>query len=290
MQELAAYFYQHVFLAYHRYRQVKNDGEMGDNKDRREAIDAAVALYHMREHVPQPFRKSRAQLAALCSDYDLLGDIVNASKHNVLTRGTPQVAGADSIYERLVCTRYKDQDGEYDHQEKIVEVELVDGSKRDIYEILTNVVNMWFDELHRIGAIDQRQPIRLKRQELVSREDASSVALQMTQGIRWQQHFRFQQYNYESNEIEPIDLSDTENIIFTARKPPTFEVEMGDASGLKFAKEVELTPEQVRELEEIDDPNQRNRHLLKIAASQGVLEQMITEYQDAKSEEQQSQV
>jgi hypothetical protein len=288
MQELAAYFYQHVFLAYHRYRQVKNDGEIGDNKDRREALDAAVALYHLREHIPLPFRKTRAQLAALCPDYDLLGDIVNAAKHNVLTHGTPQVAGVDNISEILVCTRFRDQDGEYDHQEKIVEVELVDGSKRDIYEILTNVVNTWFDELHRIGAIDQRQPIQLKTQELVSREDASSVALQITQGIRWQQHFRLQQYNYESNEIEPVDLSDAENIIFTVREPPTFEVEMGDASGLKFAKKVELTPEQVRELEQIDDPSQRNQYLLKVAAGQGVLEQMITEYQDAKNEEQQS--
>jgi hypothetical protein len=287
MEELAAYFYQHVFLAYHRYRQAKNDGEMGDNKDRREAIDAAVALYHLREHIPQRFRKSRAQLAALCPDYDLLGDTVNAAKHNVLRRGTPQVVAADNIREILVCTRFRDQDGEYDHQDKIVEVELVDGSKRDIYEILTNVVNMWFDELHRIAAID-RQPIQLKRQELVSREDASSVALQMTQGIRWQQHFRFQQYNYESNEIEPVDLSDRKDIIFTVRKPPTFEVEMGDASGPKSAKEVELTPEQVRELEQIDDPNQRNQYLLEIAASQGVLEQMITEYQDAQNEEQQS--
>jgi hypothetical protein len=288
MEELAAYFYQHVFLAYHRYRQVRNDGEMGDNKDRREAIDAAVALYHLREHIPQPFSKSRAQLAALCPDYDLLGDIVNAAKHNVLTRGTPQVAEADSICERLVFTKYKDQEGEYKHAEKAVEVELIDGSTRDLYEVLTNVVNMWFDELHRIGAIDQRQPIQLKRQELVSREDASSVALQMTRGIRWQQSFRFQQYNYESNEIEPVDLSDAEKITFTVRKPPTFEVEMGDASGPKFAKEVELTPEQARELEQTDDPNQRNQYLLEIAANQGVLEQMITEYQDAKNEEQQS--
>jgi len=66
MEELAAYFYQHVFLAYHQYRQVKNDQMMGDNKDRREAIDAAIALYHLREHIPQQLRKSRAQLAALC--------------------------------------------------------------------------------------------------------------------------------------------------------------------------------------------------------------------------------
>jgi hypothetical protein len=85
MQELAAYFYQSVFLAYHRYKQVKNDHEMGDNKDRREALDAGVALYHLREHIPQKIKKSRGQLAALCTDYDLLGDIVNATKHKVLT-------------------------------------------------------------------------------------------------------------------------------------------------------------------------------------------------------------
>lgn len=288
MEELAAYFYEQVFLAYHRYRQVKNDGEMGDNKDRREAIDAATALYHLREHIPQPFRRSRTQLAALCPDYDLLGDIVNAAKHNVVTRGTPQVAGSDSISEILVRTRFRDQDGEYDHQEKIVGVELVDGSERDMYEILTNVVNMWYDELHRIGAIDQRQPIQLKRRELVSREDACCVALRLTRGIRWRQHIRFQQYNYDANEIEAVDLRDAEGIRFTARKPPAFEIEMDDALGVKSTREVELTLEQVGELEQIDDPNQRNQYLLEIAAGQGVLEQMITEYQDAKNEEQQS--
>ncbi|HUS70192.1 MAG TPA: hypothetical protein VM075_05365 [Anaerolineae bacterium] len=285
MEELAAYFYEHVFLAYHRYRLTKNDGEMGDNKDRREAIDAAVALYHLREYIPEPFRRSRAELAALCPDYHLVGDIANAAKHNVLTRGTPQVAGADRIREILVSTRFRDQEGEYDNQEKIVEVELTDGSKRDVYEILTNVVNMWFDELHRIGAID-RQPIQLKRQTLVSRADASSVVLRMTQGFRWRQHFQLQQYNYESDRIDPVDLSDAEEIIFTVREPPTFEVELHDASGLTLAKKVELTPEQVKELDQIHGADQRNEYLLAIAASQGVLEQMITEYQQAENEEQ----
>jgi hypothetical protein len=288
MQELAAYFYEHVFLAYHQYRQVKNDHEMGNNKDRREAIDAAIALYHLREHIPQPFRKSRAQQAALCPDYGLLGDIVNAAKHKTLTRGKPQVAGADNIREVLVCTRFADQSGEYSHDEKIVEVELVDGSKRDICEVLTNVVNMWFDELHQIGAIDQRQPIQLEGRELVSREDASSIALQLTQGIRWQQQMRFQRYNYESSEIEPVDLSDAEDIIFTVRKAQTFELGLQDASGVKFTSEVELTPEQARELKQIDDASQRQRYLLTIAANQGVVNQMIAQYQNAKTKERQS--
>lgn len=286
MSELAAYFYEHVFLAYDRYKKAKNDHTMGDNKDRREAIDAAVALYHLREHIPQSLRKSRLQLAALCPDYDLLGDIVNASKHHIITRGTPQVTTLDSIQEILVSTRFNDQNGEYANDEKIVEVELVDGSKRDVYEILTNVVNMWFDELHQIGAIDQRQPIQLNKQSLVSRENAYSVYLQITTGIRWKQSFRFQKYNYELNKIESVDLSDAENITFTVQKPPTFEVELHDASGVKFTREIVLTPEQAKDLKQIDDPSQREQYLLKIAISQGFTNQMIAEYQNAKNKEQ----
>ncbi len=279
MEDLAAYFYQNTFLAYHQYVQVKNDRLMGEDKDLREAINAAVALYHFREHIPPPFQKSRAQLAVQCPDYDLLGDIVNAAKHNVLTHGTPQVVRADSIYQIMVCTKYKDQHGEYDHCKKVVEVKLVDGSTRDVYEVLTNVINMWFDELHQIGAIDQRLPIQLQKQDIVTRENASNVDLQITQGIQWKQHMRFQQYNYETNEIEAVDLSDAENIVFTVRKPQTFELQLGDDSGLKATKQVQLTREQAGKLEQIEDANQRSQYLWEVAVSQGIVDQMIAEYQ-----------
>jgi hypothetical protein len=288
MSELAAYFYEHVFLAYDQYRKVKNDHTTGNNKDRRDAIDAAVALYHLREHIPQSFRKSRHQMAILCPDYDLLGDIANAAKHSVVTKGTPQVTKLDAIREILVSTRFSDQDGEYANEEKIVEVGLFDGSKRDVYEILTNVVNMWFDELHRIGAIDQRQPIQLKREGVVSRENASSVSLQMTAGIRWKQSYRLQKYNYESNKIEPVDLSNAEEIVFTIRKPPTYELELHDASGVKITRKIEITPEQAKGLKRIEDPSQQVQYLLKIATSQGIADKMIAEYQNAKNKEQNS--
>lgn len=283
MPDLAAYFYEHVFLAYLRYEKVKNDHVMGNNMDRREAINASIALYHLREHIPQPFRKSRNELAALCRDYDLLGDIVNASKHNVVTHGTPQITGLNAIQEIVVSTRFYDEKGEYFNGEKVVEVQLADGSIRDIYEILTNVVNMWFDELHQMGAIDQKQPIRLKKQGLVFRKDASNVSLQVTAGIQWKESFRFQEYDYASNTIKPIDLSNAKNITFTVRKPPTFELELHDPTGVKTIREIELTPEQVIALKKIDDPSQRNQYLLKIAAQLGIVEQMIVEYKNAET-------
>jgi hypothetical protein len=283
MEELAAYFYRSVFLAYDQYRQVKNSEAMGDDRDRREAIAAATALYHLREHIPRGFRKSRAELAALCPDYDLLGDVVNAAKHGVLNHGNPRVADASSISEVMVCTRYEDREGEYYSAEKTVEVGLIDGSKRDLHEILTNVVNMWFDELHRMGAIDRRDPIQLDRPRPVPREDATSLPLQLTKGLQWTLQLRLQQYNYETDTIEPVDLTDA-GITFTIRKPRTFDVQMGDDSGLLLTREVELTPEQARELDQIDDPDRRDQYLRKIAVTQGVVYQMMAQHLRAAKE------
>lgn len=281
MQELAAFFYQKAVLAYYEYVRVKNNNLMGDDRDLREALNAAVALYHLRERVPPPFQKLRTQLAANCPDYNLLGDIVNATKHNVISRRTPQVIRADSIYQILVCTRYSDHEGEYDNCEKIVEVKLVDGSIRNMYEVLTNVMNMWLAELHQIGAIDRRSPIDLQEQGVVAREYASRVNLEITQGIRWKQHMRFQRYNYETNRIDPVDLSDAEEIAFTVRKPTSFELQFGDDSGLKGTREIQLTPDQSRKLALIKDVDQQNQYLLEIAVNQGIVDQVMREIQSS---------
>jgi hypothetical protein len=233
MSELAAYFYEHVFHSYRRYKTVKFDQLMGNNKDRRVAIDAAVALYHFREHIPSSHRKNYVQLASLCPDYTLIRDIANVAKHKQITYYDPQIANIDDIKEILVSTKFVDQDGEYIHEEKVVEVELINSSIRDIDEILTNVVNMWFGELHQIGAIDRVEPIQLRKPGLVSRDKASRVSLEITKGIRMKMNFRFQKYNYESNLLEPVYFSDAENIVFTVSRRPTFKLVLKNSSGKK---------------------------------------------------------
>lgn len=278
MEELAAYFYNHVFLAYDEYVTVKHDGEMFNGRDRRVSLNAATALYHLREHVPHDLRKSRAALAKQCPDYDLLGDIVNAAKHNNLTLGQPQVISSEKIVEVLVCTTLSDQDGEYAHHEKAVEVELVDGSTRDLYDVLTNAVNMWLNELHRIGAIDQREPLRMRRIFPISRDDAVSASLGLTKGYRWQQRFRMQRYDADSGEVVPVDLSSYEKLTFTIKKPPTFTIELNDASGVQTSSELQLTAEQASTLKKIGDPDRRREYLLQVAQKQGLLEQMLAEY------------
>ena len=46
------------------------------------------------------------------------------------------------------------------------------------------------------------------------------------------------------------------------------------------------SPEQAKDLKQINDPSQRDQYLLKIAISQGTADKMIAEYQNAKNKEQ----
>jgi len=156
--DLAAFFYENVVAAFTDYSKIKRDDPCGRSKDLRAALTAATALYHLREHIPGQYRKSRSDVAKLCPDYDLLGDVVNAAKHDELTLGEPQINSAEDIYEATVVTRYQDQDGEYSDAQKMVMVKLKDGSERDLFEVLTNVMNFWGRELTRYGVIKGFDP------------------------------------------------------------------------------------------------------------------------------------
>ncbi len=111
--DLAAYFYENVALAFTTYRDIRNDRVHGRSKDLRAALVAAAALFHFHEHIPAPRKETRAAIAAKCPDFDLLGDIVNASKHRDLTQGNPRVNSAEDIYEQVVLASFEDAEGEY---------------------------------------------------------------------------------------------------------------------------------------------------------------------------------
>ena len=105
--DLAAFFYENVVAAFTDYSKIRQNDPYGRSRDIRAAIDTATSLYHLREHIPAQYRKSRSEVAKLCPDYDLLGDVANAAKHDDLTRGKPQIKSADDIYELTVITRYE---------------------------------------------------------------------------------------------------------------------------------------------------------------------------------------
>src|SRR5881394_643438 len=116
--DIAALFHENVIAAYERYLETKESNVAGRSRDLVDALSAATALYHFREHLPAVLAKTRHQIANHCPDYDLLGDVVNAGKHRELTRGTPALTSADQIQEQLISTEYEDEQGVYRHLEK----------------------------------------------------------------------------------------------------------------------------------------------------------------------------
>ncbi len=119
--DLAAYFHENVVSSYVAYLEVRNNESFGISKNLRAVIIAATALFHLREHVPAPHKKSRSAVAKACPDYNILGDVVNVSKHRALDRGQPQFKTAEDVYEITVITQYEDENGPYSDGRKRAE-------------------------------------------------------------------------------------------------------------------------------------------------------------------------
>lgn len=281
MDDLTAYFHNFVVSAYLKYRETKYNGAMGNGDDKRDALNAAVALYHFREHLAKVDNKKRENLENLNTDYALCGDLANLAKHSKLDRTpkhNPPLSNWDNIYEVFITTRFKDSLGEFDNAEKLVEVLLDDGSTRDVFDVLTSVVNMWQDELFKIGALKANDPFIYQIDYPIPREKAKNVALAMTQGVKYEQKFKFQRYNYEKNVIEPVDLSSSKEIIFTVRKPKTFTLTLHSEKGEELTEIVNLSPEESVILNQIEDEPGKNKYLLSLAESKGYVKKMLNTY------------
>lgn len=290
--DLSAHFHENVWESYKNFVESKKSIKAGKSRDLRLAINAATALYHLREHIPQHLRKSRAKLAKLCPDYDLLGDVVNAAKHGVLTQGNPQIVSAEDIFERVTSTLYKDEQGDYWHGEKSVFVKLRDSSERDLYVVLTNVVNMWLKELQDLGVIGYVKPIEIKDEGIPPRSSESGAApldLEIIQGVRFIQHARFQKYNYETGAIEPFDLTGGE-VTFRVYKP-SYELTVtlvNEQTGKEVTKTISLSEEQSQQFSKLENDEEQQSFLEKIADEQDLVAQLANELKEKINSEEQN--
>jgi hypothetical protein len=146
-EKLYAFFYETVLLRYVAYKTTRNELESGTRSDLKSAIEASIAAYHFREHLPDIYKNSRSEMEAICADYVLLGDVVDASKHKHLDRKNRRIDSSDNIREQVVYTRYRDEAGEYTDATKSIEITLRDGTRRELFDVLTNVINMWIQFL-----------------------------------------------------------------------------------------------------------------------------------------------
>jgi len=246
--DLATYFYENVVRSFEEYLDVKNSGTTGRSRDIRAAVNAATPLYHLREHLP---KGRKLTIIGSCPDYRLLGDIVNASKHSSLTKGTPQIRNATQIEEQIVTTEYKDEQGAFHWHEKVVLIRLSNGSERNVLNILVNVMNFWQTYLHSIGVI--AKPRQYSIPSVIQprlRNDCTGNRLdfEIVQGLRFLQKFKLQQYNYSTGKVELMDLKGghLEFSIYI----PKYQLKLAlknDALGKEFRKTVTLNDEESRQ-------------------------------------------
>src|SRR5690349_21157379 len=149
--DLEAQFFENVLPAYKAFIQSLTGDSAGLNADLRLGKDAAIALFHLREHVPWARGKSWPSFLSSCPEYVLLQDVVNAFKHGPRRDG--QVASPSDIYETTVLTDYEDAEGTYHHAEKEVTIQLRDGSRRDMKTVLRAVLVMWITEFKARGLL-----------------------------------------------------------------------------------------------------------------------------------------
>ncbi len=209
--DLAAYFHENIVESYTSYVDVRVNQSYGRSKDMRAAVVAATALYHLREHIPSPNRKTRKEIVAACPDYDILGDVVNAAKHRELNQGQPKLTSAEDIYEVTVIIQYEDAEGLYSDVQKVVLVKLNDGTERDLLECLTNVMNYWGNEFVLMGVTKSYKPFDvppMPGESFIPRDAAvRNINTEIIQGVRFKQTLKLLKFDAASGKSEPIDLT-----------------------------------------------------------------------------------
>jgi hypothetical protein len=273
--DLATYFYENVVRAFEEYLDVKNSGKTGRSRDIRAAVNAATPLYHLREHLPKGRKLTWPTFIGNCPDYRLLGDIVNASKHSSLTKGTPQIRNATQIEEQIITTEYKDDQGAFHWHEKVVLIRLSNGSERNVLDILVNVMNFWQTHLHSIGVIAKPRQYSIPaviQPRLRNDCTGNRLDFEIVQGLRFLQKFKLQQYNYTTGKVELMDLKGG-HLEFSIYKPK-YQLKLAlknDALGKEFSKTITLSDEESGQFALLKTDQERQAFLDSLPCTQEAL-------------------
>jgi hypothetical protein len=256
--DLHAYFYENVLVAYRESTNRLAEPRAGRSIDLRLAVNACEALFHLREHLPDAYSLSRAEAEARCPDLALVGDIANVSKHRAISRttphGTPLVSSAMQLREIISITHYQDAEGEYRCTSKQVVAELADGTLADVMRALTNVLNFWENYLTEIGVL-KVATVHAYDDGLGFRPRPSISAgptLEILQGVRFRQQLRLLKFNPETGCVEPMPLPQGAQVSMQIRERPRHQIDITlrhDQSGREFARTVTLTADESEALD-----------------------------------------
>ncbi|GAG01056.1 unnamed protein product [marine sediment metagenome] len=100
----------------------------------------------------------------------------------------------------------------------------------------------------------------------------------MLQGVRFKQAMKLQEYNYGTGEVEPIDLSESEIRLRIYKPKHILELQAkNEQTGEVIKREIHLTDEQNKKLEELDTEEERRMFLSGLVREQGITDEIIEE-------------
>lgn len=205
-ERITTHFFRQVLPSYTEYVSIKKLEANGD--DLRIAMAAAGLIYHFKELLPKPYntKNGKSIVDRLCADYHVLNGAINAYKHHDVKNDNNLILSSDDIRLILVQTEFKDVLGSYSHIEKEIELTLRDGSKRDLYEVMTNVLNTWYLLLYNLGILREINFIDVNRTNLVTRDKAHKAPKGgvLTQYTPIYSEYRNQRYDYLTQKAEPL--------------------------------------------------------------------------------------
>jgi hypothetical protein len=268
--DLEAHFFEGVLPAYRAFVDSLRSDTAGQNSDLRLGKDAALALFHLREHVPWAKGKTWPVFLSACPEYVLLQDVVNVFKHGPRREG--QVARPTDIYEIIVMTEYEDAEGPYQHAEKEVAIQLRDGTVRDMKVVLRTVLDMWIAEFKSRGSLSRLEPRKPETRVIPTRaaaSGASRINFTMQQGLRATFQFRRQKFNHATGQIEPIDITGHEYQL-SIYKPIEVDIVMkNNETGQKIEDTVELSAEETMHYRTLKTEEERRAYEATLAPKYG---------------------
>jgi hypothetical protein len=263
--DLEAHFLEGVLPAYDAFVQSLKSDTAGLSKDLRLGKDAALALFHLREHVPWARGKQWPAFLTACAEYALLQDIVNVFKHGPRRDG--QIAGPSDIYETIVLTDYEDADGIYGHPEKEVTIQLRNGSVSDMNAVLSAVLDVWIAEFKARGLLlrlewAKRHTVVIPPRSVVS--GAAPINIAVLQGLRANLTLRRQRFNYATGKIEPIDITGHE-YVFSVYEPIEANITLTNAEGQRIEGIVQLSAEDATHYQGLKTDSERKAFEAELA-------------------------
>jgi hypothetical protein len=271
--DLNGYFYENLVPAYDAFCESYRRNDSGRNIRLRTAVDAATALFHFREHIPTPHTKSRGAVTAECTDYALIADVANASKHKKLDRPTPTgpalVTLASDIYEQINITQYEDVEGPYTDCRVAVLADCSDGICRNVDSAVINVFDYWRLTLHAMNVNEYPRCAFFPTaviSELISRADARAPSFEIVNAVRWSTRMQLLKYSSADGRSHPVDLTGAKIEMNICRPAYTLHAKLKNKHGAELSAEIALTDEQAQEYHSLKDDASRQSFIEKVAS------------------------